>query len=219
MCEVATLRGEFGNLREEAAIVADEIEAGEDDRDKDCRQEEIELALDAVVDMRDAESGALFGFVVLDEEAGDGGAEGGLARLQGVADLLSGGGFETGLRKGEHAIDGVPELAEGLIEIAALVAGGSGFGEGGFLLEGIDEVGADAFELRDPGDDGVRLGRILHVTHGEAEGVEIVLDAEELEGVAAVAVDEFALEFAEAGELDGDVGGVGEDGKDGDDEA
>jgi hypothetical protein len=45
------------------------------------------------------------------------------------------------------------------------------------------------------------------------------LDAEELEGVAAVAVDEFALESAEAGELDGDVSGVGEDGEDGDDEA
>jgi hypothetical protein len=45
------------------------------------------------------------------------------------------------------------------------------------------------------------------------------LDAEELEGVAAVAVDELALEFAEAGELEGDVGRVGEDGEDGDDEA
>jgi hypothetical protein len=45
------------------------------------------------------------------------------------------------------------------------------------------------------------------------------LDAEELERVATIAVDKFALEFAEAGELDGDVGGVGEYGKDGDDEA
>jgi len=73
--------------------------------------------------------------------------------------------------------------------------------------------------LRDPGDDGVRLGGILHVAHSEAEGVEIVLDAEELERVAAIAVDEFALEFAQAGELEGDVSSVGEDGEDGDGQA
>jgi hypothetical protein len=40
-----------------------------------------------------------------------------------------------------------------------------------------------------------------------------------LEGVAAVAVDEVALHFVDAGELECDVGGVGEDGEDGDDEA
>lgn len=219
MRKVAALRGELGDLGEEAAIVADEIEAGENDGDEDGGEEEVELTLDAAVDGGDASSGALFGFVVLDEEAGDGGTEGGLPRLQGVSDLLGGGGFEPRLRESEHAIYGIPELREGLIEIALLVAGGSGFGEGGFLLEGVDEVGADAFELRDPGKDGVRLGGILHVAHGEAEGVEIVLDAEELERVATIAVDEFALEFAEAGELDGDVSGVGEYGEDGNDQA
>jgi hypothetical protein len=217
--QVAALRGELGDVGEEAAIVADEIEAGEDDGDKDGGEEEIKLALDAIVDGGAAGGGALFGFVVLYEEAGDGGAEGGLARLEGVANLLRGGGFETSLREGEHAIDGIPELSEGLIEIAALVAGGSGFGEGGFLLEGVDEIGADAFELRNPGDDGIRFGGILHVAHSQTQGVEIVLDAEELERVAAIAVDEFTLEFAEAGELNGDVSGVGKDGEDGDHQA
>ena len=209
MREVAALRGEFGDLRKEAAIVADQIEAGEDNGYEDGGEEEIELALDAVIDCGDAGGGALFGFVVLHEQAGDGGAEGGLARLQGVSDLLGRHGFEASLRKSEHAIDGIPKLREGLIEIAALIAGWSGYGEGGLLLDRIDKIGADAFELRNPGEDGVRLGGILHVAHGKAEGVEIVLDAKELEGVAAVAVDEFALEFAEAGELDGDVGGIG----------
>ena len=213
------MRGEFGDLGEEATIVADEIETGEDDGDENGGEEKVDLALDAVVDCGDAGGGALFGFVVLDEEEGDGGAEGGLARLQGVADLPGGGGFETGLGKGEHAIDGVPELGEGLIEIEALVAGGCCFGERGFVFERVFEVDANAFELRDPSDDGIGFAGILHVAHGEAESVEVVLDAEELEGVAAIAVDEFALEFAEAGELDGDVGGVGEDGEDGDGEA
>lgn len=73
MREVAALRGEFGDLGEKAAIVADEIEAGENDGDQDGCEEEIQLALDAVVDCRAAGGGALFGFVVLDEEAGDGG--------------------------------------------------------------------------------------------------------------------------------------------------
>ena len=203
------MRGEFGDLGEKAAIVADEIEAGEDDGDENGGEEEVELALDAIVDGGAAGGGSLFGFVVLHEEARDSGAESGLARLQGVADLLGGGGFEAGLGEREHAIYGIPELGEGLIEIEALVAGGCCFGERGFVFKRVFEVDTDAFELRDPGDDGVRFGGILHIAHGEAEGIEIVLDAEELEGVAAIAVDEFALELAEAGELEGDVGGVG----------
>lgn len=73
--------------------------------------------------------------------------------------------------------------------------------------------------MRDPRDDGVGFTGVLHVAHGEAEGVEIVLDAQELKGIAAIAVDEFALEFAEAGKLDGDVGGIGENRENGDDEA
>jgi len=60
--------------------------------------------------------------------------------------------------------------------------------------QGVDEVGADAFELRDPGDDGVRLGGSC-MSRMRGRGIEIVLDAEELEGVAAIAVDEFTLHF------------------------
>ena len=133
--------------------------------------------------------------------------------------MLRGGGFRTGFGEREHAIDGVPELGEGLIEVEELVAGGSGLGEGGFVFDGVGEVGADAFELRDPGDDRVRLCGILHVAHGQGQGVEIVLDAKELERVAAIAIYHFALEFADSRELESDVGGVREDSEDGDDEA
>jgi len=121
-------RGQLGDLGEEAAIVADEIEAGEDDGDEDGREEEIELALNAIVDMRDAECGAFSASLFLDEEARHGGAEGSLAGLQGVANLLGGGGIGTGFCERKHAIDRVPELGEGLIEIEQLVAGGSGLG-------------------------------------------------------------------------------------------
>jgi hypothetical protein len=210
---------EIGDLKEEAAIVANEIEAGDDDGDENGGEEGVKLALDPVVDRGDSSGGAFFGFVVLHEEAGDGGAERCLARLQGVANLLGGGGLEARLRQGEHAIDGIPELREGLIEIEELVAGGSRLRESGFVFDGVFEVGADAFKLRDPGEDGIRFGGVLHVAHGETQGVEIVLDAQELQRIAAVAVDEFALEFTHAGELDGDVGRVSEDGEDGDYEA
>jgi len=217
--EVAALGREFGDLCEEAAIVADEIEAGENDGDENRGEEEIELALNAIVDMRDAERGAFFCFVVLDEEAGDSGAEGGLAGLKRVADLLGGGGIGTRFCERKHAIDGVPELREGLIEVEKLVVGGSGLGESGFVFNGVLEVGADAFELRDPGENWIGLGGVLHVAHSEAERVEVVLNAEELERVTAVAVNEVALQFVDACELEGDVGGVGEDGEDGDCEA
>jgi len=219
LSEVAALRRELGDLKEEAVIVANEIEAGDDDSDENGGEEGVKLALDTVVDGGDFGRRAFFGFVVLHEEAGDGGAERGLARLQRIANLLEGGGFESRLRQGEHAIHGIPELREGLIEKEELVAGGSGLRKSGFVFDGVFEVGADAFELRNPGEDGIRFGGILHVAHGETQGVEIVLDAQELQRIAAIAVDEFALKFAHAGELDGDVSGVSEDGEHGDDEA
>ena len=206
-------------MREDAAVIADQVEARHDDCDEDGSEEEIELALDAVVDFCVAISGAFFGFVFVLLEARDRRTECGLSGLQRVADLLRCGGFGAILREGEHAVDGIPELREGLIEIATLVAGRRGDGEEGFLLQGINEVGADAFELRNPRHDGVRLGRVLHVAHGEAEGVEIVLYAQELQGVAAVAVNEFALHLAHARKLHRDLGGIGQDSEDSDDQA
>ena len=121
-------------------------------------------------------------------------------------------GFEAVLREREHAVDSVPELGERLIQIDALVAGGRGLGIERFLLHGVQQIGADAFELRNPGNDRIGLAGVLHIAHGQTEGVEIVLDAEKLQGIAAIAVDHFALHDAQAGELDGDVGGVREHG-------
>ena len=217
--EVAALRGEFGDVREEAAVVTDEIEAGKDDGDQDCGKEEVELALDAIVDFGDANCRSLFGLVILDQETRDRRTESGLARLQRIADLLRRCGFEAVLCESEHARDGVPELPECLIEVKTLIAGGGGFGELRFSLQRVNKIGADALELRSPGDDGVRFGGILHIAHGETERVKVVLDTEELQGVAAVAVHQFALQFAEASELKGDICRVGQDGEDGDEQA
>ena len=106
-----------------------------------------------------------------------------------------------------------------LAQVAALVAGARGFGQGFFLLQRHVKIVADAVELRGPGGERVRLAGIEHVAHGQADGVQIVLDAQQLQRVFAVAVDHFALQLADARKLQGDVAGIRQHGENGDDQA
>jgi hypothetical protein len=57
-----------------------------------------------------------------------------------------------------------------------------------------------------------------HVAHGEAERVQIVLNAKKLDGVFAIAIDEIALEVAESADLVSDVYRIGDDGGESDDQ-
>jgi hypothetical protein len=77
----------------------------------------------------------------------------------------------------------------------------------------------DTLELRRPGREWIRLVVVDHVAHGDCEQVQIVLDAQQLQGIFAVAVDQLALELAQACYLPGDVSGVHHDRCDGDDKA
>ena len=95
----------------------------------------------------------------------------------------------------------------------------AGDGELFFGLERTIEVGADALELRGPGGEGIGLVVIEHVAHGEAEGIEIVLHAKELKGVATIVLDEIVLQLAQARDLQRDVPGIGYHGGDGDNQA
>ncbi len=52
---------------------------------------------------------------------------------------------------------------------------------------------------------------VEHVAHREPELIEVVLDAQQLQGVAAVAIDQVALQHAQPGDLTADVVGVGDD--------
>lgn len=54
----------------------------------------------------------------------------------------------------------------------------------------------NAVELRTPGDKGIRLAGVEHVAHGQANGIEVVLDAQELKRISAIAIDHFTLQFA-----------------------
>ena len=49
---------------------------------------------------------------------------------------------------------------------------------------------------------------VQHVAHREPEQMQIVLNAQQLEGVLAVAIDQFALEHTEASNLAIDIDGV-----------
>ena len=73
--------------------------------------------------------------------------------------------------------------------------------------------------MRRPGGQGIGLIVVQHVAHGQPEQVQIVLDAQQLEGVPAVSVDQIVLQLAQARNLAGDVGGIGDHGGQRDDQA
>ncbi len=80
------------------------------------------------------------------------------------------------------------------------------------LFQGIVQIEPDAIELRGPGGERIRLGCIEHVAHRERELIEIVLDAEQLQRVAAIAIGELGLQPSQTRDLAGDVPRVGDHG-------
>ena len=65
----------------------------------------------------------------------------------------------------------------------------------------------------------IRFGGVQHVAHGESDGIQIVLNAQELQGIFAVAIDHVALQATKSGKLHGDVGGIGQNGRESDDQS
>src|SRR5271168_3754213 len=86
--QVAALFGKLRQPSKNLAITAYEIQTRQNYRDECCRQEEVELALNSIVDLRDARGGLLFAFVVFYQQARNRRAEGLLPRLQRQANLL-----------------------------------------------------------------------------------------------------------------------------------
>ena len=80
------------------------------------------------------------------------------------------------------------------------------------------EVGADALKLRRPGRQRIRLVAVEHVAHRQAELVQVVLDAEQLERVLPAAVDQIRLQHAQAGDLPRHVPRIGHHGRERDDQ-
>src|SRR5690348_2893516 len=118
--------------------------------------------------------------------------------------------------EGEDAVDGIPELGHGTCQKRALLRGTTRRGESCLETHGIVEIGPNSLELCRPGCKRIGLIAADHVTHGYGQQVEIILDAEELEGVSAIAVDEVGLELSQSGDLPGDVSGISNYGRQGD---
>ena len=115
-------------------------------------------------------------------------------------------------------IDLGPELRDGGGEILALLGRAVRSRELIFFVKSVVEIDAEAAELALPGAERVRLVALQHVAHGEGEGVEVVLDAQQLERVAAITVDEITLHLAEVGDLEPDVPRVDQHGAENDDQ-
>ena len=101
----------------------------------------------------------------------------------------------------EDAIGRVPELGDRAGEVLALFGGAGTDADLVLPLDGVVEVRPDPLELRGPRTDRIGGLAVQHVAHGQAQLIEVVLNPQELQGVAAIAVRQFPLEVAEAGDL------------------
>ena len=216
--QLAALGGERRQLRKQLPVGTDRIQSGQQNGHQREREKQIDLALHPVVNLGDAQSCLLFAFVVLHQQARHRRAQRRLSRLQRKLDL---GARLAGLaarRQREGAIDRVPELGHGVFQILTLFR--STVGNRNLLLfrQSVVQVSPHPLELRRPRGQRIRLVVIQHVAHGQRQGVEIVLNAQQLQGVFAVAVHQIVLQFPQAGDLPGDVSGIGHHGGQGNDQ-
>ncbi len=112
------------------------------------------------------------------------------------------------LRQGEGAVHGVPELGHGIAQILPLLRGAIHDRHLLFLLQGVVEIGADALKLGRPRGERIRLVVVEHVAHGERQQIQVILDAQQLQGIFTVAIDQIVLQFADAGNLPRDIAGI-----------
>ena len=216
--DLAPLVRQQGQPCEERPVRANQIQAGQRDRDEGGGEKQVHLALDLVVDFLDTGGRRLLGFVVLSEQARHARAERSLPRLQREPDLRARLRVLPACRESKDAIRGIPELRQRALEVRPLL--GRPARNGDLLLaaqRGI-EVGADTLKLRRPGRQRVRLVAVEHVAHRQAELVQVVLHAEQLERVLAAAVDQLRLQHPQAGDLPRHVPGIGHHGRERDDQ-
>ena len=76
------------------------------------------------------------------------------------------------------------------------------------MAQSVVEISVHAFKLRRPCRERVGFVIVEHVAHGEAERVQIILNAQQLQRVFSIAIDEIILQFAKAGNLPRDVAGI-----------
>ena len=91
----------------------------------------------------------------------------------------------------------VPELGHRIGQVLTLLGCLARHGDLALSLQRIVEIGADACELIRPRGQGIRLAAVEHVAHREANLVQVVLNAQQLQRVASIAIGEVGLEAAQ----------------------
>jgi hypothetical protein len=147
--------------------------------------------------------------VVLHQLTRHRGTERRLPRLQRHPHLGARLGVVAGAGQGEHAVGGVPELLEGDAEQFTLLRRAAGDADFFLAPQGVVEIAAEAVELRRPGVERIAGLAVEHVAHRQAELIQIVLNPEQLQGIAAVAVGEIVLEVAQLRDLARQIPGIG----------
>ena len=79
-------------------------------------------------------------------------------------------------------------------------------------LQRIIQVSTNALKLRRPSHERILVIVVQHVAHRQPELIQVVLDAQQLQRIPAVSIDQLALEHAQARDLPIDVHRVGDDG-------
>ena len=103
-----------------------------------------------------------------------------MSRLERQSNLLSRLGFLAVLRHPEHAVHGVPKLCHRLREKQPLLRSAVRSGKTLLELQPGVQILMNAFELSRPGRQRIRFRGVQHVAHRKRNGIEIVLDAQQL---------------------------------------
>ena len=208
--QFAPLVGEGRQLMEQALVRPDEEHTGGGDGGQRGDQEPAHLPLHRSVDLLHLLRRLGLALVVLHEEAGHGGADGRLPRLQRQPHLAPRLDLVAVRGQLEQARRRVPELRDGRGEVTRLLGRPARDRHRRLLRQRLVEIGADPVELRRPGGQGVGLVGVEHVAHGERQLVQVALDAQQLQRVATVAIGELGLQLAQPADLARDIDRVGQ---------
>jgi hypothetical protein len=209
--DVAALFRERCQLREETPVGLNQVEARHHDGGEGDGEERVDLALHLIVDALHPARRFLLAFVVLDQQPRDRGAECGLPGLERDPDLRARLGLVPVARQRKNAIGRIPELRQRIGEVLALLGRPRADCQLILTPQRILEIEPHALKLAGPGGQWIRFAVVQHVAHREADCIQVVLNAEQLQRVSAAPVGEVGLQRPKPRDLPGEVVRVGRD--------
>src|ERR1017187_5071640 len=199
--QLAAPRREFRHLLKQAPVILHHVEAGEQNQHQHGRHEQVDVALHTGIHGANGGRGLLLGFVVLHQQPRHGGRDGLLACLERKADQGAGLGLLVALGEREDAVERVPELAKRIAQVLALLGIAIQRRRLGFACHGVFQIRPQPAELSLPCREGIGLAAFQPVAHGQAERIQVVLNAQNKKGIGAIAVDDAALQPFQAAQL------------------